>query len=194
MKICGLTGGMGMGKSTAAGFLRSRGVKVVDTDDLARQFVAPGEPALEKIVAAFGKTLLTSDGQLKRDELARIVFADNVAREKLEAILHPPIREGWLTQLKTWQEEGSVLAFVVIPLLFETKAEAYFDKIVCVACSKDSQDARLHARGWTSDQIRQRNSAQMPVEQKINRSHFVVWTEGEPDIHAAQLEKILKVL
>src|ERR1035437_2796919 len=100
MKVCGLTGGAGMGKSTAAQFLRTCGAQVADTDELARQLVQPGLPALAEIQAAFGKNIIASDGQLKRDELARIVFADAAARQKLEAILHPRIRERWLAQIK----------------------------------------------------------------------------------------------
>jgi dephospho-CoA kinase len=194
MKICGLTGGVGMGKSTAAGFLQARGVKVVDTDELARQLVEPGQPALGEIISIFGKQIVTSDGQLKRAELARVVFADNAAREKLEAILHPLIRERWLARLEIWRQESAPLAVVVIPLLFETKAETFFDKILCLACSPDSQHERLRARGWMPEEICRRNAAQLPVEQKIARAHFVIWTEGVPDIHAAQLEKIFAAL
>jgi dephospho-CoA kinase len=191
MKVCGLTGGVGMGKSTAAGFLRAREVPVVDTDELARELVQPGQPALAEILTTFGKDLLASDGRLRREELARVVFADPAARKKLEAILHPRIRERWLAQIEIWRGENRPLAVVVIPLLFETRVESQFDKIICIACSPVSQRERLLARGWTPEQIRRRIAAQMPVEQKIARSHFVVWTEGGLENHAQQLERIL---
>jgi len=194
MKVCGLTGGVGMGKSTAAGFLREHGAQIVDTDDLARQLVQPGQPALADIRAAFGKGVINSTGGLKRDELAQIVFADAGARKKLEAILHPRIREKWLAQLEAWRDEEQPLAAVVIPLLFETRAESFFPKIICVACSAASQRQRLLARGWTPEQIEQRNAAQMPVEQKIARADFVVWTDGALDAHAQQIKRILAVL
>jgi dephospho-CoA kinase len=194
MKVCGLTGGVGMGKSTAAGFLQASGVKVVDTDELARQLVAPGQPALAEIESVFGKNLIAADGQLRREELARIIFADHDARLKLEAILHPRIREGWLAKIETWRKEGHPLACVVIPLLFETQAEAHFKKIICVACSPASQRQRLLGRGWTSAQVEQRIAAQLPVEQKIARAHFVVWTDGDLDSHAQQLGRILPQL
>jgi len=191
MKICGLTGGVGMGKSTATEFLRARRVPVVDTDELARQFTQPGQPALAEIQAGFGPGVMASDGRLRREELARIVFADVAARQKLEAILHPRIRERWQAQIESWRRENHPLAVVVIPLLFETGAEPSFDKIICVACSAAAQRERLLARGWTPDQIRQRLAAQWPVEQKIVRSDFVVWTDGALDVHARQLEQIL---
>jgi dephospho-CoA kinase len=190
MKVCGLTGGVGMGKSTVAGFFRTRGAHVVDTDDLARQFVQPGQPALAEIQAAFGNAVIAPDGRLRRDELAQIIFADAAARQKLEAILHPRIGERWLAQIERWRRENRALAVVVIPLLFETRAESHFDKIICVACSAPAQCERLLARGWTPEQIRQRLAAQWPVEQKISRADFVVWTDGEVCAHVRQLERI----
>lgn len=204
MKICGLTGGVGMGKSVAAGFLRDRGAQVLDTDELARQLVQPGQPALDKIQATFGKTVIAQTGELKRDEIARIVFADADARKKLEAILHPPIREQWLAQIETWragsrQNEGVIETdhppgIVVIPLLFETQAESHFDKIICVACSDATRQERLLARGWTTEQIRQRIAAQMPVGEKIARADYVIWTEGTLAVHARQIDRILVCL
>ena len=194
MKVCGLTGGVGMGKSTAAQFLRERGAQVVDTDEIARLLVQPGQAALEEIQVAFGKRIIGSAGELKRAELAQIVFADANTRKKLEAILHPRIREKWLAQLEAWRDEEQPLAAVVIPLLFETRAESFFPKIICVACSAASQRQRLLARGWTPEQIEQRNAAQMPVEQKIARADFVVWTDGALDAHAQQIKRILAVL
>lgn len=194
MKTCGLTGGVGMGKSTTAGFLRRRGAQVVDTDELAREFVQPGQSALAEIQSEFGQDIVAPNGKLKRDELARIVFTDAAARTKLEQILHPKIRERWLAQIETWRKENHALAVVVIPLLFETQAGSQFDKIICVACSAANQQKRLLERGWTPEQIRQRIAAQMPVDQKIARADFVVWTDGDLDSHAAQVDRISKKL
>jgi dephospho-CoA kinase len=194
MKLCGLTGGVGMGKSTAAGFLLQRGASIIDTDDLARQLVRPGQPALAEIQKELGASLLSASGELKRDELARRVFSDSAARKKLEAILHPRIRERWKAQVELWRQENVPLAVVIIPLLFETSAENFFEKIFCVACSHAAQWERLFARKWNADQIRQRIAAQMSVEQKIARSHFVIWTEGSPEIHRQQVERVLATL
>jgi dephospho-CoA kinase len=194
MKICGLTGGVGMGKSTTANLLRERHIPLVDTDELARELVQPGQHALAEIQSAFGQTIISKDGQLRRDELAKIVFADTMARKKLEGILHPKIRERWLARIEGWKKEKCALVFVVIPLLFETKAQSHFEKIICVACSANSQRDRLAARGWTSEQIRQRVAAQMSVEDKISRSDFVIWTEGDIANHSIQLERILSRL
>ncbi|HXE43165.1 MAG TPA: dephospho-CoA kinase [Candidatus Baltobacteraceae bacterium] len=194
MKLCGLTGGVGMGKSTTAQFLRELGAHVVDTDEIARELVQPTQPALEEIKKTFGGEIISPDGQLRRDELAKIVFADPAARRKLETILHPKIRERWLAQIENWRKENAALAVVVIPLLFETQAESRFDKIICVACSPNAQRERLLARSWSPEQIRQRIAAQMPVEEKIARSHFVIWTEGDLQNHSQQLGRILSAL
>ena len=192
MKVLGLTGGVGMGKSTAAQMLRERGVAVVDTDVLARQVVEPGKPALAEVVKAFGGEIVGPDGQLRRAELARRVFADAAARARLEKILHPRIRALWQAQVETWRAEGRPLAVVVIPLLFETRAEAELDGTICLACTAATQQERLRARGWSAEQIEQRIRAQWPVEQKIARANYVVWTEGGLAEHAAQIERILR--
>ena len=191
MKLCGLTGGVGMGKSTAAGFLLQAGAKVVDTDVIAREIVQPGQPALKEIEQAFGPDIISPQGELKRDQLANLVFADPAARQRLEAILHPRIRAQWHAQVEQWRHEQCPLAVVVIPLLFETQAEAEFDKILCVACSPGEQLARLRTRGWTETQSRQRIASQLPVDQKIARSNYVTWTEGSPSVHQAQITRIL---
>jgi dephospho-CoA kinase len=194
MKVLGLTGGIGMGKSTSAELFRARGVPVVDTDDLARQVVEPGQPALAEVVAAFGPQITGPDGRLRREEMARRVFADSAALHRLQAILHPPIRELWRAQAEAWRSQGRPLAVVVIPLLFETKAEAELDVTICVACSAATQQARLRARGWPPDQITQRLQAQWPTEQKMARADYLIWTEAGLDVHAAQIERILRRL
>jgi len=190
MKLCGLTGGIGTGKSAAARILRERHIRLVDADELARELVQPGQPALAEIQNVFGKEVTSADGRLRRDELAKIVFADAAARKKLEAILHPRIRERWLAQIETWRKEDHALAVVVIPLLFETKAESGFDRTICVACSASTQRQRLLGRGWTPEQIEQRIAAQWPIDQKIARADFVVWTDGSLATHAEQIERI----
>ena len=194
MKLLGLTGGVGMGKSTTAGYLLQSGARVVDTDELARELVQPGQPALAEIRREFGGEVFLANGSLDRAALAEKVFAGEVARKKLEAILHPRIRERWLAQVEIWRQQKVPLAFVIIPLLFETQAENQFEKIICVACSENSQRERLLDRGWSPEQIQQRIAAQMPVEQKMARSNFVVWTEGALAVHRQQVEDILSRL
>ncbi len=181
MKVFGLTGGPGMGKSASAQLLGARGVAVVDTDELARRVVEPGRPELEQVRQAFGPEVVAADGSLRRAELARRVFADASARKQLEAILHPPIRALWQAQAAVWRNESRPHCVIIIPLLFETGAEAELDATLCVACSAATQRARLLARGWTRQQIEQRLRAQWPIEEKMGRADYVVWTEGGLD-------------
>jgi len=194
MKVLGLTGGIGMGKSTAADLFRARGVPVVDTDELARQLVEPGQPALVEVLAAFGPHVAGPDGRLRREELARLVFANPTARKRLEHILHPRIRARWRAQVENWRAQARPLAVVVIPLLFETKAEAELDTTACVACSAATQRQRLLARGWSPEQIAQRLQAQWPIEKKIAAADYLIWTEADLDLHATQIDRILRLL
>jgi dephospho-CoA kinase len=194
VNIIGLTGGIGMGKSTAAELLGKRGLPVVDTDHLAREVVKPGQPAWHEIQKRFGPEVFDPSGQLRRDELARRVFAEARLRQELEAIVHPRIRERWLTQVEQWRVQGQPQGVVVIPLLFEINAQAQFDTIICVACSAASQQQRLRARGWSAEQIEQRLGAQWPIQKKMELSHFVIWTEAGFDEHAEQIDRILQTL
>lgn len=194
MKVIGLTGGIGMGKSAAANLLRERGLPIADTDLIARQLVEPGQPTLAEIKNGFGPEIIAPDGRLRRDELARRVFSNAEARKKLENILHPRIRSIWMEQIRSWRAEGRALAVVVIPLLFETNAAAEFDRIICVACSIRTQRQRLQARGWDINQMDQRIAAQWPVEKKMDLADYVVWTEAGLDVLALQLERILRQL
>lgn len=191
MKVFGLTGGIGMGKTTAGNLLSERGVPVIDTDVLARDIVEPGRPAHNEIQRAFGSEVIGPDGQLRREELARIVFSDPAARRKLEDITHPRIRELWQAQLEHWRQQKSPSAAVVIPLLFETGAESELDATICVACSAATQRRRLAERGWTAEQISERLAAQWPIEKKMTRADYVAWNEGSPEILREQLARII---
>ncbi|HLH55986.1 MAG TPA: dephospho-CoA kinase [Verrucomicrobiae bacterium] len=194
MTLLGLTGGVGMGKSVCARLLESRGIPVVDTDDLARRVVEPGQPALAEVARVFGREILDEEGRLRRNLIGQRVFSDPRARKQLEAILHPRIRELWRARASQWRKEGRPLGAVAIPLLFETGAEQELDMVICLACSARTQFSRLEARGWTAEHIRQRIEAQLPIDQKIARSDRVVWTEMPIEIHELQLLKIVRKL
>ena len=190
-RVIGITGGVGMGKSTAAKLLREQGVPVVDSDDLARAVVAVGEPALDEVSEIFGAEFLDTQGQLDRGKMAAHIFGNDAEREKLEAVIHPRVRERWLAQMEMWRADDVPLGVVVIPLLFEVGAEAEFDFIICVACTGNTQRERLRARGWDDAQIAARIAAQMDVAQKIERADQVMWTEGDVSLLREQLQSIL---
>jgi dephospho-CoA kinase len=180
-----------MGKSTAAGILLKLGVAVIDTDHIARDIVQPGQPALEEIKTQLGAQFVNETGELLRKELAAEVFRDSGKRSKLEAILHPKIRAIWFEAVQKWKQEDKQAAAVIIPLLFETDAQAAFSSTVCLVCSPDTQAQRLRRRGWSDTDIRSRIAAQWPVEKKIALSDYVVWTDTTLAVHEAQLKRLL---
>jgi dephospho-CoA kinase len=191
MVFVGLTGGVGAGKSTVADLFRQRGWPVVDSDVIAREVVEPGQPALAEIVKRFGPEMIGPDGRLRRDLMARCVFADPARRRQLEAILHPRIREVWLARAAAWREEGSTRGLAVVPLLYEVGLAHEFDRVVCVACTAKSQRERLLGRGWSEEQVRQRLEAQWPMEKKMALADAVIWAEGGLDVLAAQVDRLL---
>ena len=188
----GLTGGVGMGKSAAAEILRKRGVPVIDSDDIARRVVEPGMPALEEIRGEFGPQVIGADGRLNRAVLAGIVFADPQQRQRLEAIIHPRVKVVWQAQHEVWRAAGNAVGVTVIPLLFETGSQTFFDRVICIACTSQTQRERLLLRGWSPEQIQQRNAAQMDIGRKIELATSVVWSEGGLDILEQQLARLIR--
>jgi dephospho-CoA kinase len=170
------------------------GIPVADTDLIAREVVAPGRKALAAIRAAFGDAVFQPDGTLDRAVMADLVFGHPEKREGLEAILHPPIREEWQRRFEIWRQQGHPAAVVVIPLLFETDAQQLLDAVICVACTAGSQRQRLRQRGWSDHHIDQRLASQLPLETKILRADFVIWTEPAMEIHEAQVRCVLASL
>jgi len=190
-RVIGLTGGVGMGKSTAARLLAKRGLPVVDSDDLAREVVAPGQPALEEIAEIFGAEFIV-DGKLDRQRMAGEVFGDDAARARLEAIIHPRVRELWQGRIEQWRANEVPVGVAVIPLLFEVGAETEMDTVVCLACTANTQRDRLRARGWDAAQISARIGAQMDIARKMELADHVLWNEGTLDALTAQLQRIVE--
>ena len=190
MRAYAITGGIGMGKSAAADWLKDHGIPVLDSDDLARDVVLPGEPGLQKLVDHFGKGILCSDGTLDRAAVAKIVFQDAAARKFLEQTLHPLIRERWLQWKQQCEDNGGKICVVIIPLLFETGMESDFDAVICLKTTPEVQRQRLLKRGMSKEDIQGRIMSQWPIEEKIRRSQFIVDNNGTLEELAAQLEKI----
>ena len=149
MKILriGLTGGIASGKSTVAGLFAALEVPVIDTDQIAREVVEPGQPPLEKLVERFGAGILTPDGHLDRPKLREIVFTDPMARADLEALTHPAI--GSAVQARA-AVAGGPYQILVIPLLVEKGYQKHLDRVLVVDCPEALQLQRLQARDGTS--------------------------------------------
>ena len=190
-RVLGLTGGVGMGKSTAARLLKKVGLPVVDSDDSAREAVQPGTEGLAEIADEFGEGFLKADGSLDRDKMASKVFQDEAARKRLEAIIHPRVRTVWEKQIDQWREQKRPVGVVVIPLLFEVDLQDSFDAVLCVACTANTQRARLRERNWDDAQITARIAAQMDIAQKMDLADHVLWNEGAPELLMDQMKEIL---
>jgi len=146
--VVGLTGGIGSGKTTVANGFSAHGVTVIDADQLARELVRPGQPALDEIIALFGQDCITPDQQLKRDYVRQRIYSDPGLKRQLEAILHPKIRHRIKTLLADIQEPYCI---VVIPLLLETQQTDLVDRILVVDAPEKEQLARVAARDSLSD-------------------------------------------
>jgi dephospho-CoA kinase len=161
----GLTGGVASGKSTVSALLQELGAVLIDGDLLAREVVARGTPGLDAVVAEFGPELLTPDGDLDRPAMGRLVFADEGARRRLEAIIHPLVFE----RIRELEAEAPAGAVVVhdIPLLAESGRADTFDAVIVVDVPEEVQVQRmLDQRGWTEDDARSRIAAQATPEQR----------------------------
>lgn len=192
MRVLGLTGGIGSGKSTVARMFRDLGAEVIDADQLARDVVEPGQPALEQIRDAFGADVLLNDGRLDRSKLAAIVFTDPRARERLNAITHPPIRERMRLAVEAHRGQPGLL-ILDIPLLFETSRPEAVERIILVWVDLATQLRRLIERdGLTEDEARRRVQAQMPLDEKRALSDDVVDNAGTREQTLRQVEALFR--
>jgi dephospho-CoA kinase len=191
MQLLGLTGGIGMGKSVVGSVFSELNIPIIDTDIIARRIVETDSEICREMARRFGASIFNEDGTLDRQALGRVVFADKAKLRVLESILHPPIRRHWKKEVELWQLKGEAFGLVIIPLLYETKAEASFDYVICVASDKIIQESRLKGRNWGLVEIAQRISSQMDVQEKITRADFVIWNDSSIEVLRRQVNLIL---
>lgn len=174
--ILGVTGGIGAGKTAATDCFEQLGIVVVDADVVARQVVEPGKPALNNIVAEFGKDILLTTGDLNRSALRELIFSDESAKTKLNSIMHPAIRQALLTQLA---EAKSKYVILSAPLLFENKLEGYADKVLVIDVPEEVQLKRASSRDdVTEAQIQAIINSQIPRKQRLEKADFVIENTG----------------
>jgi len=168
----GLTGGIASGKSTAAKFFGALGVPILDSDQVARDVVEPGQPPLERLVERFGPKILTADGHLDRPALRDIVFSDPKARTDLEALTHPAI--GAAMEARS-AAAGGPYQILVIPLLVEKNLAAHVDRVLVVDCDEELQMRRLRDRdGSTPEQVQAILKAQAPRTARLKAADDVI--------------------
>jgi dephospho-CoA kinase len=185
----GLTGGIGSGKSTVARMLAERGALVVDGDQIARELVVPGAPALAAIVERFGEQVLESDGSLDRAGLAAIVFPDPDALADLDAIMHPRIAARAAEMLAEAERSGVAAAIYDMPLLVENEMAEDFDLVVVVHAPVEARLARLAVRGVGIADAHERMARQATDEQRAEVAHILIDNTGDEEALAAQVDR-----
>ena len=190
MQIVGLTGGIGSGKSTIVRLFADQGVHWVDADDVAREVVVPGTPALKAISEHFGKDILLDSGELNRAELRSRIFQGDSERQWLEQLLHPLIREAMLEQLKP-QSYDLPYTLLVSPLLLETDQHTLVDRIVVVDVPIEVQIERTVSRdGNTPEQVQRIIDAQMSRDKRVGKADHIITNAGGVEDAKAQVAKL----
>jgi dephospho-CoA kinase len=193
MRVLGLTGGIGSGKSMVAQMFAKLGAAVIDADQLAREVVEPGQPALQEIAATFGPDVLLPGGRLDRPKLAAIIFADPTERARLDAITHPRIRERMEEEIAA-RRSGPGVLIVDIPLLYENDRTDAVEKVIVVWVDPVTQLRRIRQRdGLSAESAHQRITAQMPLDSKRARAdHVIDNSNGLPETQR-QVEAVYRL-
>ncbi len=195
MRVVGLTGGIATGKSTVAAMFAALGAAIVDADRIAHALQEVGQPCYQAILGAFGPGILDEKGRIDRGRLGALVFADASARGRLEAIMHPAIREVCQVEIRAAEAAGHALCMVDAALLLETGQSHRYQGIVLVTAPEETQVARLVAtRGLSAVEARRRIRAQWPSASKAALADFVVDNGRELSETREQVARVYALL
>jgi dephospho-CoA kinase len=190
--VIGLTGGIASGKSTVSRLLAERGAAIVDADLLARQVVEPGQPALSDLVARFGTTILTPDGELDRKRLGAIAFADPAARADLNRITHPRIAAASAAAIAAWSDAGASVVFYEAALLVENRTHLGMAALLVVAASEEVQLQRLMTRdAIDAEAARQRIASQAPLADKLAAATWIIQNDHDQAHLAKEVDRVV---
>lgn len=190
MKL-GLTGGIGCGKSTVVGLFSSNGWRTLETDAIVRDLLSNDSGVAVALRERWGAAVFDEQGALDRRAIAKRVFGTTAEIQWLEHLLHPMVRQAWVTELNRAPDADWL---VEIPLLFEKRLETHFDFIVCVISPPAVVEDRMVARGYTGAEIEQRRQRQMPLEEKARRSDFVISNAGSLEFLNLQTTRLIDLL
>ena len=184
----GLTGGIASGKSQVADFFAEAGASLVDTDLVAREVVAPGEPGLAAIIEQFGDEVIDANGELDRRHMRTLIFSSDSRRRQLETLLHPLIRERTLTHIA---DATGPYVIVVVPLLAETGFAELVDRVLVVDCDEAAQTQRLVARDhYTLDEARRIIASQASRTERLAVADDVIDNNGDLEATRQQVLKL----
>ena len=187
MRVIGLTGGIGCGKSLAAQYFAELGALVIDADQLARAAIERGSDGFDEVVTLLGDSIL-KDGNIDRRALGELIFKDPAAKKQLESIIHPFVRREFEEAVASLK--GDQVLVYEIPLLVETGAHERFDVVITVESEMESRVARLRRRGMHISEIEGRIAAQATREQRIEVADFLIENDGSEDELLRQVENI----
>ncbi|HEX6316085.1 MAG TPA: dephospho-CoA kinase [Gemmatimonadaceae bacterium] len=180
MLVVGLTGNIASGKSEVAHIFSDLGATVIDADELAREVVRPGTPALAAIRERWGERVLHPDGTLNRAALRAIVFSSESDRQDLNAIVHPEVKRLRDTLIDEARERGDRVVVASIPLLFEAGLQGEFDRIILVDAPDETRlDRLVHRRGLSPAEATRMMAAQMPAAAKRSLAHVIIENDGD---------------
>jgi len=191
----GLTGGIASGKTTVAAMFRARGAIILEADRIAHRLMAPGQPAYEEIVRAFGKEILSADGTIDRKRLGAIVFANAARRKQLDRTVHPRVIDEQEKELaRIAAEAPGAVAIVEAALLIEAGYHKQLDNLVVTWCWPEQQLERLQAKGLSRADAERRIAAQLPAEEKRRLADYVIDCSGSLAETERQVEQTWKAL
>ncbi|MFC2042216.1 dephospho-CoA kinase [Chloroflexota bacterium] len=177
MKIVGLTGGIGSGKSTVAQFLTELGAAVIDADKVGHEAIQPGTPVFQKIVAAFGQQIIGASGEIDRARLGEIVFKNPQARERLNEIIHPIMYDMVMARLDDYQKQGVKVVVLDAPLLLDAGWASLVDEVWVTITTENTILERLSERSdLSAEEIKARIRSQLPSEERIKHADVVIDT------------------
>jgi len=190
LKLIGLTGGAGSGKSTAAEMFRELGAVVIDADEASHAVYAPQTPGFDAVVREFGPEYVRG-GQVDRARLGELVFHDDDARRRLNAIVHPLVREWMAERTAEADRDGAEVVIHDVPLLFENGLEGLYSDVVLVYAPERVQIKRLvEGRGISEDRARAIIAAQLPIDEKRGRAQRVIDNSGSREVTRAQVNRV----
>jgi dephospho-CoA kinase len=195
MSYFGLTGGVASGKSTAARMFEELGAKIIDADRIGHELLSRTSPAYPEIVRQFGREILDAAGEINRQRLGALVFADPEKLQALNAIVHPPIIARVEERARQFavQNPGAVI-LVDAALIFEAGIGARFGKVIVTWCRAEQQLERLLHKGLTRQEAESRVAAQIPIEEKRRRADFVIDSSGSLENTRAQVKVLYATL
>jgi len=196
VKLIGLTGGIGSGKSEVARLLREKAVKVIDADSLAKEIAESDSRVREELIQQFGEGVYSAEGRLNRKALAEIIFRDPRARQTVESIVHPRVLQAIRDKVTSAEgEEGLEVAIVEAALVYESGLDHQLDAVAVVNAPLEACIQRTQKRdGLSREQVLQRLAAQMPLEEKVRRANYVIENDGSLEELAQRVEEFYRWL